>query len=70
MPNPEKYNNNIATESNSCVKGSVDGVKIAPKIVETNITYRQAPSICLGETIFNNPIKIWIIGIWKANPVL
>ena len=58
MPNPEKYNTNIAEDNNNCVNGSVEGVNIAPIIVEINITYRQAPNICLGETIFNNPIKI------------
>ena len=70
MPNPEKYNSNIAKDNNNCVKGSVEGVKIAPRTVETNITYRHAFNICLGDTIFNNPNKIWRIGIWKANPVL
>ena len=63
IPNPEKYNNNIATDNNNCVKGSVEGVNIAPKIVETNIIYLHALNICLGETIFNNPNKIWRIGI-------
>jgi hypothetical protein len=37
IPTPEKYNNNIATESNICVSGSVDGVNIAPIIVEIRI---------------------------------
>ena len=58
MPNPEKYNSNIANDNNNCVKGSVEGVKIAPRTVETNITYRHAPNISLADTIFNNPIKI------------
>jgi hypothetical protein len=58
MPNPEKYSNNIAKDNNNCVNGSVEGVKIAPKIVETNITYRHAFNICCGDTIFNKPIKI------------
>ena len=30
MPAPEKYNAKIAPESNSWVKGSVEGVKTAP----------------------------------------
>ena len=34
IPTPEKYNVTIANESNSCVSGSVEGVKIAPIIVE------------------------------------
>ena len=38
MPTPEKYNNNIANDNNNCVKGSVEGVKIAPMIVETKTT--------------------------------
>jgi hypothetical protein len=63
MPTPEKYNNNIAKESNNCVSGSVEGVKIAPKIVDTSITYRHAANICLADTKFNNPNKICIIGI-------
>jgi hypothetical protein len=46
MPTPEKYNNNIAKESNNCVRGSVEGVKMAPIIVETSITYLHAPNIC------------------------
>ena len=62
-PNPKKYNNSIAEESNNCVKGSVEGVKIAPRIVDINIIYRQAPSICSTVIIFNNPIKICKIGI-------
>ena len=70
MPNPEKYNIKIAKDSNNCVNGSVEGVNIAPRTVETNIIYLHAASICFGDTIFNNPIKIWIIGIWNANPVL
>jgi hypothetical protein len=37
MPNPEKYSSNIANESNSCVKGSVEGVKIALRTVERSI---------------------------------
>lgn len=45
MPAPEKYNINIAIESKICVRGSVDGVKIAPTIVEPNITYRHEPNI-------------------------
>ena len=56
--NPEKYNNNIAEDNNNCVKGSVEGVKIAPRIVETNIIYFQALNICLGDIISNNPTKI------------
>ena len=58
MPNPEKYNNKIASDNNNCVKGSVEGVKIAPRTVETRITYFQALNICLGETIFSKPIRI------------
>ena len=58
MPNPVKYNSNIAKDSNNCVKGSVEGVKIAPRMVETSIIYLHAPNICLAETIFNNPINI------------
>lgn len=34
IPTPEKYNVTIANESNNCVSGSVEGVKIAPIIVE------------------------------------
>ena len=70
MPNPEKYSSKIANESNSWVKGSVEGVKTAPIIVDKRIIYRHAPSICFTETILSNPSKTWIIGIWKAIPVL
>jgi hypothetical protein len=28
IPNPEKYNSNIAEDNNNCVKGSVEGVKL------------------------------------------
>ena len=70
MPIPEKYNINIASESNNWVNGSVEGVKIAPTIVEINIIYRHESNICFGETILSNPNKIWMTGIWKANPVL
>ena len=45
MPAPEKYNINIAIESNICVNGSVEGVKIAPIIVDSNITYLHDPNI-------------------------
>ena len=55
---PEKYNNNIATERSSCVNGSVEGVKIAPRIVENNIIYLQESNICFIDTIFNKPNKI------------
>jgi hypothetical protein len=58
IPNPEKYNNNIASDNNNCVKGSVEGVNIAPRIVENSIIYLHAPNIWFGETIFNNPTKI------------
>ena len=57
IPTPEKYNVTIANESNNCVSGSVEGVKTAPIIVETRITYRQEVIICLAETIFNKPNK-------------
>jgi hypothetical protein len=39
IPNPEKYNSNIAEDNNNCVKGSVEGVKIAPIMVDINIIY-------------------------------
>ena len=58
MPTPDKYNNSIAIESNNCVSGSVEGVKTAPIIVETRITYRQDAIICFADTIFSNPNKI------------
>ena len=58
MPNPEKYSSNMAKDNNNCVNGSVEGVKIAPRTVESNITYRQALNICFGETILSNPTKI------------
>ena len=48
----------MAIDNNSWVKGSVEGVKIAPKIVEISITYRHALNICVADTIFSNPIKI------------
>lgn len=46
MTNPVKYNINIAIDSNNCVNGSVEGVKIAPRIVDINIIYLHAPNIC------------------------
>ena len=58
MPTPDKYNNSIAIESNNCVSGSVEGVKTAPIIVETRMTYRQADNICFADTRFNKPSKI------------
>ena len=58
MPNPEKYNSSIATDNNNCVKGSVEGVKIAPRIVEINTMYLHALNICCGDTILSKPIKI------------
>ena len=35
---PEKYNITIANDNNNCVNGSVEGVIIAPIIVEINKT--------------------------------
>ena len=48
----------IYIDKSDIVKGSVEGVKIAPSTVESNITYRHAFNICCGDTIFNNPSKI------------
>ena len=45
-------------ESNSCVKGSVEGVKTAPIIVEISIIYRHAANICLADITFSKPNKI------------
>ena len=58
MPTPEKYNINIAIDNNNCVNGSVEGVKIAPIIVETNIIYRHAANICFADIIFSKPTNI------------
>ena len=58
MPNPAKYNNSIAKDNKICVSGSVEGVKIAPRIVATNIMYLQAPNICFADTIFSRPTSI------------
>ena len=57
IPTPEKYNNNIAIESNNCVSGSVEGVKIAPIMVDIKSMYRHDINICFADTIFNNPSK-------------
>ena len=58
MANPVKYNSNIAKDNNNCVKGSVEGVKIAPRMVDTSIIYLHALNICLGDTMFNSPTNI------------
>ena len=50
--------------------GSVDGVKIAPKIVDSKTTYLQDDSIFALDKTPENPRMIWIIGTWKHNPVL
>lgn len=55
MPAPEKYNAKIAPERSNWVKGSVEGVKIAPIIVDPKMTYRHAPIICFAETMFKSP---------------
>ena len=52
------------------VNGSTDGVRIAPTIVEPNITYLQIEIIVLPEMIRNKPSIICITGNWKARPVL
>ena len=45
-------------DNNNCVKGSVEGVNIAPKMVDSNIIYLHALNICLDDIIFNNPANI------------
>ena len=58
MPTPKRYSNKIADESNNCVSGSVEGVKIAPIIVEIRIIYLQEFNICFTDTTFRKPNKI------------
>ena len=52
---PLKNRAKIAEDSNICVIGSVEGVKIAPIIVEPNTTYRHEESIFSLVTIPVNP---------------
>ena len=49
-----KYKTKIARDRQSCVIGSVDGVSIAPSIVEPNTTYFQSVNIFLPDS---NPVK-------------
>ena len=67
---PVQYNVTIAQDRNICVKGSVEGVKIALIIVLNKIIYFHELIICFTDTIPINPIIICIIGIWNASPVL
>lgn len=55
MPAPEKYRSKIAEDKKICVIGSVDGVSIAPTIVEPKTTYFHISNICLPDTTFNKP---------------
>jgi hypothetical protein len=67
---PIKYKTKIARDKQSCVIGSVDGVSIAPSIVEPNTTYFQSVNIFLPDNNPVKPINNWKIGIWKAKLVL
>ena len=58
---PVKYSIKIAADIRIWVKGSVDGVRTAPIIVELSIIYFQEFNICREETIFNIPIIICVI---------
>jgi hypothetical protein len=51
---PTRYRIKIAKDKQICVMGSVDGVKMAPIIVEPSITYFQSANIFLPE---NTPVK-------------
>ena len=53
-----------------CVKGSTDGVRIAPTMVDDNITYLHTEIIVSPEMILNKPSMTCNTGNWKASPVL
>ena len=67
---PIKYKIKIADDKHNCVIGSVDGVNIAPIIVEPKTTYFHSDSIFLPDTTPVKPSISWKIGIWKARLVL
>ena len=67
---PAKYSIKIAEDKNNCVKGSVEGVKMALIIVDSKMMYFQECIICFDDIIPTKPIITWIIGIWNAKPVL
>ena len=67
---PTKYNMKSANDSNNCVIGSAEGVKMAPKIVEKSKIGRQIPNIIRAFTIFVKLRTTWTIGNWKTSPVL
>lgn len=60
---PLKYNAKIAVDIIICVTGSVEGVNIAPKIVDITIMYFHADNIFFDEIIFMRPNTICNIGI-------
>jgi|TARA_E500000178_G_scaffold140166_1_gene139825 hypothetical protein len=51
---PIKYKIKIADDKHNCVIGSVDGVNIAPIIVDPKTTYFHSDSIFLPDTM---PVK-------------
>ena len=53
----------IAKDKHNCVIGSVDGVNIAPSIVEPNTTYFQSVNIFLPDNIPVKPKISCTIGI-------
>ena len=55
MKHPPKNKLSIAEDNNNCVIGSVDGVKIAPKIVDPNTIYFQAANMVSLVTIPDKP---------------
>ena len=48
----------MADDNNNCVNGSVDGVNIAPIMVEISMTYRHEVNICFADIIFSKPNTI------------
>ena len=67
---PIKYRIIIARDKQRCVIGSVDGVTIAPIIVDPTITYFHKPNICSLEIKFVKPNTNCRSGIWKVIPVV
>jgi hypothetical protein len=67
---PIKYKISIASDKHSCVIGSVEGVTIAPIIVDPTSVYFQSFSIWPLVTTFVKPKTTCKSGIWNVTPVV
>jgi hypothetical protein len=54
-PAPKKYKIITIDDIKICVRGSTEGVSIAPMIVDPKMTYLHIESIVSPEIIRNNP---------------